>query len=77
MHLGVIGDDEQSVYTAAISSIVTEFGDPKVIVYSTATTLLRKKVVYALLYTLYESPEVVPRLLNDHKKWTAQLRAAN
>ena len=77
LHLGVIGEDANSVYTGGIMSIVTEFGDPKVSVYSTATTLLQRKIVYTHLNTLYHDAQSVPTLLNDHKKWTARLRAAN
>ena len=77
MHLGIIGEDESSLYLGGLMSIVTEFGDPKVFVYSNGATLLRRKIVYTHLYTGFDDAQVIPRLLNDHKKWTARLRAAN
>ena len=55
----------------------TEFGDPKVSAYSSATTLLRKKTAYTFLYTEHDDDRTLSRLLDDHKNWTERLRAAN
>ena len=74
---GIIGEDEISLYTGAVMPIVTEFGDSKVSIYSSAISLLRGKIVYTYLYAPYEGADVATRLLDDHKQWTARLRAAN
>ncbi|MDE0406350.1 MAG: CoA transferase [Alphaproteobacteria bacterium] len=76
-NLGLLGEDEDSLYEAMIVPATTEFGDTKVVVVSNGTTLLRRKILYTHLYTPYEGAEVLPRLLDNHKKWTARLRAAN
>lgn len=76
-NLGMIGEDEISVYQGGIMPLETEFGDPKVSAYSSATTLLRKKIVYTFLYTEHDDDRTLSRLLDDHKNWTKRLRAAN
>ena len=76
-NLGTIGEDENSVYQGGIMPLETEFGDPKVSMYSNATTLLRKKVVYTYLYTRHDDDRTLSRLLVDHKNWTERLRAVN
>lgn len=76
-NLGLLGEDKDSLYAAAIMPVTTEFGDTKVVVVSNGTTLLGKKILYTYLYTPYEGAKVLPRLLDNHKKWTARLRAAN
>ena len=75
--LGILGEDESSLYVGMIMSMVTEYGDSKVSVFSNGLTLLQSKFVFTYLYTDYEDAAVIPHLLRDHKKWTARLRAAN
>ena len=70
MNLGMIGEDEISVYQGGIMPLETELGDPKVSVYSNASTLLRKKIVYTYLYTEHDDDRTLSRLLEDHKYWT-------
>ena len=77
MNLGTIGEDEASVYQGGIIPLVTELDDPKVSIYSIATTLLRKKIVSTYLYAKYDDDQILSRLLKDHKNWTDRLRAAN
>ena len=57
--------------------VQTELGDRKVLAISYATVLLRKKIMYSYLYTGYDDAQVFPRLLEEHKNWTARLRAVN
>ena len=77
MNLGTIGEDGNSVYLGGIMPMETELGDPKVSVFSSATTLLRKKIVYSYLYTRHDGDRTLSRLLDDHKNWTERLRVAN
>ena len=76
-NLGTIGEDEISVYQGGIMPLETELGDPKVSVYSNASTLLRKKMVFTYLFTVHDDDRTLSRLLEDHKYWTERLRAAN
>lgn len=76
-HVGIIGEDESSLYTGGTMPVETELGDRKVLAISYATTLLRKKIMFTYLYTRYHDALVFSRLLNEHKDWTARLRAVN
>lgn len=76
-NLGTIGEDANSVYQGGIIPLETELGDPKVSVYSNASTLLRKKIVYTYLYTEHDDDRTLARLLENHKNWTERLRTAN
>lgn len=76
-YLGIVGEDESSLYMGGIMAVQTELGDRKLLAVSYATTLLRKKVMYTYVYTPYDDAQVFSQLLKEHKKWAARLRAVN
>jgi len=76
-YLGIVGEDESSLYMGGIMAVQTELGDRKLLAVSYATTLLRKKVMYTYVYTAYDDAQVFSQLLKEHKSWTARLRAVN
>ena len=76
-YLGIVGEDESSLYMAGLVAVQTEQGDRKLLAMSYAAALLRKKVMNTYVYTRYDDAQVFPRLLKEHKSWTARLRAVN
>jgi len=77
LDLGIVGEDESSLYGARLVAVPTELGDRKLLAISYAATLLRKKVMNTYVYTRYDDAQVFPQLLKEHKSWTARLRAVN
>ncbi|MDE0355434.1 MAG: hypothetical protein OXK20_07215 [Deltaproteobacteria bacterium] len=77
LDLGIVGEDESSLYGARLVAVPTELGDRKLLAISYAATLLRKKVMNTYVYTRYDDAQVFPQLLKEHKSWMARLRAVN
>jgi hypothetical protein len=75
--LGVIDEEPLACYAALLQKFSTEVGTEKVQIGLTATTTLKDKAVYFILFAPYVDEQTVSGMLVTHKRNVATLLAAN
>ncbi|NNE83811.1 MAG: hypothetical protein HKN28_07555 [Alphaproteobacteria bacterium] len=75
-NLGVIFEDDKALYVGIVQKLRTEFGDEKVILGSTANTVLKNRVAHIYLYTAF-SDNALGTLLDNSRTLVDRTIAAN
>jgi hypothetical protein len=75
-NLGVIFKDDKALYIGLIQKLRTEFGDEKVLLGSTANTVLKNRVAHIFLYTVFND-DALATLLDNSRTLVDRTIAAN
>jgi hypothetical protein len=75
--LGVLAEDDDACYFGQLLKMRTEIGTEKNQVTISATTLVKGKILFYNLYTVYRGPDTVPAALARHQRNVPALLAAN
>lgn len=75
--LGVLAEDADACYYGLMQKLKTEVGDEKTQVTVAATTVVKGKVVYYNLYTVYGGAGTLGEALSRHQRNIPALLAAN
>jgi hypothetical protein len=75
--LGVLAEDDDACIFGELQKGRTEVGEEKTQLTISATTLVKGKIVFFHLYTVYRGPDTVAAALARHQRNIAALLAAN
>jgi hypothetical protein len=75
--LGVVGEDSNACYSAALRNLQAESAQQKLQDMVFAITALKGKLLFLYLYTLHAGDHTIPALLDRVRTTVAALAAAN